>query len=405
MKIKNTLILISTFFFFACTSQSALRQETLAASDVDVQNGKCIAPQFTFAFPITKEVRGSATQISPSSPWHAESELPIVNEGSVWDYFELVRTTDRSDEIWFRRFITQGATVDPQYQILIYDTDTRQWKVLTNQDNDGREIVNVIFESKDGKIWGISHRAFGPVTRTLMLYNEKLEEFESVLDDTSVPIPTFAPAIDSDGRFWYIVYNNLYSFDPITKEVKNSELSIDNLPFGLSKSIAFAPDSGIYLMARAKPELFHYNPKTGELTTEFIPIVVKDVVPADNLEGVRDTVSLEWFFMDRSGRLWFHDYGWRESDGGWNRIVRSPVFIHHDSEAQIGYSWERPTAIFEDSESHLWFSAGNGLTSLDTQTGFWCHVTTASSKVGEDRHGNLWIVAYGKLYKYSLGKR
>ena len=106
------------------------------------------------------------------------------------------------------------------------------------------------------------------------------------------------------------------------------------------------------------------------------------------------------------GWLWVEDRGFFEFPGEdnpiWHKVIRSPVFISDDVRPELQYAWTRPYETFQSSDGSYWFTAPVGIVHLSPESGEWCLFTTEESPVVEDENRNLWIVAFGKLYRLTL---
>jgi hypothetical protein len=56
----------------------------------------------------------------------------------------------------------------------------------------------------------------------------------------------------------------------------------------------------------------------------------------------------------------------------------------------------------DTQDGRLWYSSLRGSGWVNPATAQWCLFTTYQSNILEDSTGNLWMIADGDLYKYSL---
>ncbi|MEW5872895.1 MAG: hypothetical protein AB1894_26790 [Chloroflexota bacterium] len=349
----------------------------------------CIPPIVTFAFPLySKERRDYSDQkhILPGAPWDFVANMPeSTQENSGFGSILFARSKQGYDEIW----IIRGS------ELLVFNTENNSWKPIDGQIKGTGKTPMTVFLAKDGSIWGAGMRGLSydqiPI---LSRFQEDEGTFEFVLDGDNRLIENTrilrTPLIDQRGMFWLIInYNQLYGFNPTTKE---AQLYTDTTSPLLSSKMALAPDGTIYIlsMGLGDSRLLHYDPSTNSAMEE--PILLES--PGES--------AFDSLFMDRSGRLWFHDFGWMNQEHQWYRIIRSPLFISDRTEYRFQYLWENPDIVFESSNDLLWFLSSMGTTWLNPEDGEWCRVTTYPSRVVEDQENNLWILAYNKLYKLQL---
>lgn len=352
-------------------------------------NNGCIPPITSFAYLANRSPSRNLTQVLPSVSWQVEVSLPEIPSGSrAFDLVSIARKRDGNNEVWIKRqlyFETEGI---PRVQFLIYNTKSKEWKLVPEKFDDKSAKSALIFLANDGTVWaelgfsGFSY--FG-------LYNDNEEQFDYV--DGSENMPQGNRLLDDNGKLWILARKDgIYSYNTVNHKVEK-QISIPDLETSSSlfgTMAALAPDGSIYFLnmtGEQQVNLMHFDPKTGQL--EFVP----------GLDYLGDTSYN--LFMDRSGHLWFGDLGWMEPDGTWYRTLRSPVFLTDRAES-ANYIWSYPSIVLESSNGLLWFQSDNGLAWLDSQKGEWCWFTTEQSNIVEDQEHNLWMIADGKLYKNQL---
>jgi len=106
--------------------------------------------------------------------------------------------------------------------------------------------------------------------------------------------------------------------------------------------------------------------------------------------------------VDHRERLWIDGLAYREPDGRLYQLEHSPIFLVYYFESGMDYRWAAPNILMESSDGRFWFRSRNGLAWLDLDEQKWCWLSTSLSKVVEDAQHNLWMTAYGKLYKTQI---
>jgi len=376
-------------FLFSILGASACVD--LQANTVTTETGdhNCIPPLTAFAYPLYSKEKSDVIdqdRVLPMSPWGLVTDLPNNGIGSSgYGSILFARSMNGVDEIW----------ILGQNEFLIFYPDTKSWELIDGQIKGEGKIPRGVFLASSGSIWGVGMMDWeDKKIPILSRYNENENFFEFVSDSESSHISSVAaiglPVEDAFGRFWMIInHNELYGFNPTTMK---SHFYVDTSLSLLSPQIAIAPNAKIYILSIGleKSELIQYDPEIEAATN--IPILLH------NTEGL----PFNSLFLDQSGRLWFHDYGWLDSNGNWYKVVRTPLFISDKTEYQFQYLWENPDIVLESSNGLLWFKSSMGLTWLNPQNGEWCRVTSYPATIAEDQKHNLWMLADGKLYKYPL---
>lgn len=315
-------------------------------------------------------------------------------------------------EIW----ITLG-TFD---QILRFDTDNKEWKKYTAI-NDGKISVDYLIVSPDQTLWGTQENFKNKAGDSwLSKYNDKTKEFEFVKDQKGLLAygeytpDRFPPSVvfDQTGILWTIAQQqtrftpplqwdvSLISLDPISLIAEKHYLGITE-PAVQLRALAVAPDGSIWTVQSYKQQrLLQYVPKTNEVRSfrSFPELHFEDF-------GNENLGNSNFLFFDQSNHLWVDDRGWFEfTDIGpiWNQIIRSPVFITDQGSDDSIYTWSRPFTMYQSTDGTYWFQSSRGMVRLNPQNAEWCLFTNDRSPIVEDSQHNLWMVAFGKLYKYHL---
>jgi streptogramin lyase len=377
---KNILFLLALVLGLSGCVKSPSMPQVVAADN------SCIPPIVEFAYPLfskEKITHSSQNRILPTQPWEFVSDLPKVEDGrnGVSGSIMFARSSNKADEIWLIR----------ASQFLVFHTDTETWSLNDIQIKGEERSPQGIFLARDNSIWGAGINGWNnDEVPILSRYNEKENYFEFVndLQDSRIKASSVVgEPIVSDDRIWVIIdHNQLYGFNSKTLE-SQTHIFPSNL---LSPRMVLAPDGAIYILSIRDNNLIRYDPVSETSTTISVPFAHMEAMTFDSL------------FMDRSGSLWFHDYGWLNREGDWYQIIRSPLFINDRTEYQFQYLWENPVILLESSNGFLWYRSANGMTWLDPEKGEWCWFTTEQSNIVEDQQHNLWMVADNKLYKLDL---
>jgi hypothetical protein len=385
----------------------------------------CIPPITTFAYPITRPDADHMAKLNiPYGEWESEADAPLDSSGNP-GFAEIGFAVPKNGqtEIWLMRW-ERGAN---QPQFLVYETGTKSWKVITDPYDFSQPFPGAFLITDDGSLWGISWHG---ESAALSRFNEEDLRFELVgasdgqemRDIQRIATFDFSPSmfLDHSQTLWSVGQGELYSFKPSTGAIERHVLDMQNAdvendngaifyapeePAIKDGAIAFELDETIYLLSADSPELFEYHRDSGRITRSVIPVIVQElglesanIFDAPPNPGGSNAYGV---FVDHAGRLWVNDYGWMDSDGTWNVMLRSPVFISEEIEI-LKHIWYRPNLVLESSDNSLWFRSPNGLAKLNPDSGEWCWVSQVITNVIEDQDRNLWILVGGKLYRHSL---
>jgi hypothetical protein len=378
LTIRKLLIIFSTsIFYLVCISSCAPRQLAMF---------KCIPPIVTLSFPIDQyKIQASTSSEHPfEKDWAFQLQDPKFGDGS-----QIIAR--KSDQIWVL-----------QNYLLMYQPSNKKTTDFSLYWEGNSSIPFKLFLAKKGDLWGIGSKEKG-TKPFLYKFNDISNQFQPIMDKDNLlffegPI-SGGVAEDSVGRIWITIQDKgLYVFDPETNiaELKQSSVFLNTK---ISDEIAVDSQDGIWVERIWLPDYSHvmsyFNQKENKTTILSMP---PDPSDPSNI------------FIDSESRLWVSDYAfWKigssfPSEGytGWNMIIRSPVFIS-DQHPLVTHRWFRPKILFEDSHGDIWFSS-YGLIRLNTKTGEWCRVISASTyemDLTEDLNGVYWTIFEGKLYKHN----
>jgi streptogramin lyase len=404
--VKENLLMSRKNLFFPILITSLLSAcggSILSANTpVDTSENECISPITTFAYPVYQRGDNQSildqeqTQVLPFGPWQLETELPELPEGADSYAFTVLARQNKNTEIeiWVRRnwwFVGDQANEPGGSQILVHRLGTKEWQEISTHVQGTQGLVSELFLAKNGVIWANSHL---PSQHLIAIYNEDKYLFELVKGSDNIPEGRLL--FDQDGKFWIVnSQDGVYSFNLSSMEVKK-HIDIPDLllPSGSELTpIVISPDESMYFLSEGGKngnELIRFFLKSGEVERN-VPIGLEHPWPIYSL------------FVDKLGKLWIHDLGWKDLNGTWNQIIRSPVFlINRTSDSEPNFTWPYAYIVLESSDGSLWFRSENGMTRLIPEQGEWCWFTTYQSNIIEDSDNNLWMIADGKLYKLPL---
>ncbi len=424
----NTLAMIASYYcllmLLALSNLSACATRVEVTDPVTIlPDGPCIASFDAFAFS-TPDLDGPTQEvILPLEPWQVETSLP---ETAYPDQFRVgaVRTFGDAIEVWLQ-IPVWFSEVRP-YRFLVYRSDTKAWRDISPQIENGLDIVDRLFVSEDGAIWGRGRTSWGselwPEERDLVgkpalsRYNETTQHFEHVQTTDEIPIGRMDTRdtnaithwnevlMDSRGVFWFFVFKDaIYSYNPASQEVaRHAELS----EFDAIHQIALAPDGSIYFTSYGAQDvhylqdgqIFQFLPATGEIKPVEIP---RQRWP-----------PVAWILVDHSGRLWLDTFGWREPDGEWHRFhPQMSRFMRVNAFLDLWKYYWPPRVFLESSDGRLWFRIDRssdqrayktGIAWYDPETREGCWFTSEGTNIFEDGRQVLWLATAGKLYRYPL---
>lgn len=401
-------MLVAILVLSACGSIASGDLQSSGSSVVD----GCIAPPEMFAYsvqPDPNKPQSPATEpmTLPPSPWQEQTSLPQIASDLT------ARSINGHTEIWVTRnpYNPSGPEI---HEFMVYYPENSTWETISAAVGNDGGYVGKLFEGEEGDLWG---QNFGDIHQSptgqenvvgqsiLSKYNDQTKQFEfedetlqftnAQMDADKVP---YKPEIllDSQGVFWIFVHKEaIYTYNPTTKETTH----IIDIPDQIVTKPTLAPDGSIYYINQYylehgltrtinDKEIFHLLPESG--TVEKIPVQLEPWPTFSNI------------LVDQSDRLWLDSLGWREANGIWYQVHRSPIFITNVLWSGMDYRWKTPLILMESSDGRLWFRSDNGMTWLNPQKGQWCWFTTEQSNIVDDQQDSLWMVADNKLFKLDM---
>lgn len=356
----------------------------------------CIPPLTEFAYDAGQGTPYPQNRIPPPDPWVLEDSVEMIAP-----YLLGVRNLPNNvDEIWILDFGLRGWERNPLNQVYIYRTDEAilrpigLGRVFSSKIHPPKDIVI----TPDNSVYTTHHVGSRSKHPILGKYNEKTNEIEPISKLNKIPHDSFWHTIilfdQQAGIFWFLVPKDyIYSYDPTTDTLETHIPIPKIIPGGA----AIAADGKIYIHQLPydgsgypyQDALFLYSPNDETIEKVFF-----------DLEVIKLRTQL---LVDHSERLWVGSYGWREPDGQWYQLVRSPLFIQAiaGGDSERFTHWSLPDIKFETSDGLLWFTGAGGSYSLNLTKREWCWFST-SSMLDQDANGNLWMIAGGKLYSYRL---
>jgi hypothetical protein len=406
--IRHMLILVSLMALASCQNIVALNNQQRGTTYSDI----CIPPAESFVYSVSPDYSkwpGDEGMLVPPN-WQIETD--IAGDFNLL----LFRLNHNSEELWFSQYINNEydpSTPWARYTRFfhVYDVGTRKMKTISAEVKGSGIFAQYLFVGPDGSIWAqndieiINTIPNGSNYSIVSRFDELSNEFEFV--DEVQPIlflnkkdkgnveKSVSTVIDKTGVLWFIVPEDaIYSYDPIRKETKKWA----EIPELDTYSPIASFDGSVYFLSNTLPEngvpttsdirIFRFTPKTGQVELVFMRL---DPWPL--------FASL---LVDSQGRLWAGGLAYRDLNGGVYQLERSPIFLTNAMETGFDYRWGTPDILMESSDGRLWFRSRNGLAWLNLDEQKWCWLSTSLSRVVEDNHHNLWMTAYGKLYKTQI---
>lgn len=348
--------------------------------------------------------------ILPLSPWEIELEFP--EDDFIYRVFNF-REINGDTEIWIRRIkpiVPVPGNVGRDF--VVYSPNTGEQTLIPAEIGQTGVYVNKLFVNSKGELWG--NNMWSPSggyslksVPILSKYNEENQRFEFDINSFEVPLiqddinfNDWADIfLDDNDVFWiFIQFDGLYTYLPEKGEIEKKV----NIPeFEVWKPFLAPNGNFYYRMLDNNPEegikIFQYSTQADEI---IVYTILKDSWPKDGD-----------IFMDSSNRLWFGAAGFLAEDGTWNLLQTNVDKYFENRKGQYFYLWDTPNIIMESSNGIIWFEKfreiDNGMAWYDPQTGVGCMFTnliTLQPNLLEDDFHTMWMVVYGKLYKYSLDR-
>jgi hypothetical protein len=406
-KLEGVLIILA---FGIAASACNPHQTSVSAND------QCIGSFDSFAYTVPdKDSSSSLAPTPPLEPWQIEAILPeeFTSVSHPFSSFSLEATRSTKDhtEIWVKN--SYYVSDEKFYQYLVYDTFTKEWKVIPAALGNSGLFAQELYVTNDGTVWAQNffdgNHPITNVPSVLSKYSEEAGRFELEPAIQGIPaaridsgnLPHWSKVLlDSDEVFWILVDGDgIYSYQPSSQEIKRHTA----LPDSEIREVAIAPSGGIYFDIYPKDwtsvniqndELFQFATTTGEIMAIRSP------------SGFWPRYGR--MLVEHNGRLWLDTVGWREANGAWHRIYANPLLYFWNMKWKADYRWHTPSIILESSDGRLWFrkrlteTKPWGMAWYDPQTGEGCWFTTEDANIVEDNQHTLRMIAGGKIYKNLL---
>lgn len=389
---KQQIILITFLTVISLTGCN--NNMVLSQSEPD----KCIPPLESFVYSAYPDPEEEREQIPPN--WKIERE---INNTLL-----MSRKIDREVELWF------VDAPKPNQSFWVYKPDSKQeWRVSGEIENSGI-FVNEIYADSNGAVWGLTNYEFieenedNQKVPLLSKLNEDTLTFEFIDETKTIPYTVHGDdpsnswywasmIIDHDNMIWFLVPNDdIYVYNPF-KNTLEKKISIEELiPYKLS----LAPNGDIYFT-----EATILMEKAVTTSSSDIRVFRVDV---QNQQFEQIPVRLDpWppygrVFVDHKGEIWLDALGYINEEGRLYQLEKPSIFLVPAFFSGMDYRWSTPEILMESSDGRLWFRSLNGIAWLDLDEQQWCWLTTSSFNVIEDADHNLWMSAYGKLYRKQI---
>jgi len=396
ISILYCLMIVSVLVSCGAPATPTMKQ---AHPDETTQTDECLPPIYAngFSYPVEADNEnlsypGLDMFIPPPHPWETESPIPEIDGMDDWQQrFISVIQTRRVNE-YFEVWIYLSRGLEEGY-LLMYRTDTKEWKVLPEQ-------INTLVVDKNGSLWGSYFEGsvlsrFDEQTGAFMP-EKGVKNLPSVIkDDNNYSYSQVL--LEEDGMFLILVpKDGIYKYDPVSGEVKRL-FDIH----GTFTDAKIASSGTIYVLFN-EVKYQDGNPQVSSFLKFYDPETGTDGEYA--LTYYLEPYPLPFtLLIDYKGRVWMDNIAYVDENGDLYQLQRSPLFLSPIRESYNDYRYKRADIILESSDGRLWFlHPNNGMIYLDPEKGEWCWFTTYQSNIVEDSEHNLWMIADGKLYKLAL---
>jgi hypothetical protein len=389
---------------------------TAQTSSMIISNEECYQSFEDFAYQGPLNVIEERAAL-PLPPWESDGTLPaqLVEEFAIdLSDVKIARSSNGHREIWLS---PNYLKTDIEGYWIVYQPESQTWEIITNNIEVPGLYVAQLFVSSDSTLWG---RTFRYPEReypdnlsgisVLSRFNENTRRFELVNEISNPPLvlthnyPGYRKfQMDDQDALWILAENDgIYRYDLATQTLI-THVSVPN--FNVEYA-ALAPDGSIYfsrpanqtpsttkeLFTLAEGMLFRFTPETGEVVELEIP---------ENAWPI-----FAGLLVDHANRLWLGSIGYREPDGEWFLIhTHLEDYFEHAGD----YLWAPPILMMESSDGRLWYKryldsdgVAEGTAWYNPATGNGCLFTNQVANIVEDSKQNMWLVADGHLYTYSL---
>jgi len=420
------LLVASLLIFASCNFQDKSREfttlataEGMPSSTDEKLNDECIQSFQDFAYTIPEWNRDESTQnILPLSPWQIEALLPQLPENESLQNADIsaIRSLNGQIEIWIHvsKVVTRVLPPLPTVQseaieeFWVYQPQSKQWRVIPANLEDTDIFVTNLFVKNDGTLWGQNVRKAkaGDYSEKniplLSVFDEQSQQFEYANGVVEIPHMQDEnlfqwPYIFLDASEEFLIFvgdDGIYQYN--TDDHASEKLA--DLTSLTIRDATDAPDGSIYFYNYVYSNflvdgmLYQFFPENGSI----VPVEMPD----------ESWPIFSGLLVDQNSNLWLGSIGYRGSDGAWHLIYPNlDAYLEHQGE----YFWSPVKLFMESSDGRLWFQKWldtniifEGMAWYDPQTGEGCMFTNQVSNIMEDANHNLWLVAAGKLFKYSL---
>jgi ligand-binding sensor domain-containing protein len=332
--------------------------------------------------------------------WEDVAEIPVSTDNQFYTASSLVFF---KGSIW--------VALPKEKKIARYDITKDSWSEYVAIGDFNGYAAN-LFTSREGDLWAynIYPLSIAQLNENnnlpfLARYDEKSDEFIVVSNRDGLFNNIFLGGSrileDNNSMFWMFTNrdgkNSLLSFDPQTAKV---ETHIQIAETSMFPSLTISPDGSLWFADVTKDVLMQYIPSRNELHERVNYSSIEDLM---NYSG-----GFNVLFFDMKNTLWVENMGWFDlsipDQPIWYKVSDSSAFVveypNADTSPHPMYGLARASSVFQSSNKWLWFNTSAGLIRLDDEG--WCLITTDGSPITEDDKDNIWIAAFGKLYKYYL---
>lgn len=392
----------------------------VSCSVQDTFDGQCINTFQDFAFsPIEKQ----SGDVLPPDPWIIESQINNIENLSPYRV-ELSRSIGDFSEVWIRAKIACedcSSDIDAEfYYYLIYNSKTKDWKIIPAQIDGSIFYAYDLFLTTDGHVWArntwdeyllsgidaddkfLNNSPYND-TPLLSIYNEKKHRFE--FREGAEAIPLFGKKdtnngiylnevlLDDSGKIWVFVHQDgIYNVDINSQKVTRVS-GMSDLVVNLT---SLAPDGSIYfgnannMSLELDVELHRFYPETGSMH------LVE--VPSSKLPQINNMLT------DRNGQLWLDVVLVKDNNNEWQRVYPHPWRFMLGLRLNSIKWREVPSIVLESSNGILWTRHGSkGMAWFNPRLNDGCWFTTTPTSIVEDEHRNLWIIVNDILYRLPAG--
>lgn len=410
--------MVITLLLFANIGSKAtlFGAKTAASTQIGTDKSQCIQSFDEFAY-------GGPefwTQRQPEHVlvgWQQVSTVPPGPSDMPVEYpafsVELSRVFHGEHEIWVRGVGREGMVW------LVYKPESQEWESIPRRIGNTILYSGDLFLTDDGTVWSRTQWYMGSesvdieTVSVLSIFNEDTRRFETAGVPVKIPVsqeteyyygqavlPWPKIILDEQNAFWILVnFDGIYRYDPVTQAFERA-VNLSNTPIN---EAALATDGSIYLSKLNK------NTKTTKALVTLTQGILLHFRPDSSTIETIEIPDAEWpifsgMLVDHNERLWLGSIGYRDLNETWHLIHSNPEGFFRNAGDP---SWATPRLILESSDGRLWYTryldgGGDGTAWYDPEINDGCLILGHSSIIIEDSKRQLWMVANGKLYMYSL---